>query len=140
MKYLKKEWAMLNTECIQKEIKRENKMKRIIRKNVFETNSSSTHSLVFCTDEEYEKLKNGEMFIKCWNDELVTKDKYDEMVKQIAVEENVTEKEVRDDPYRYELPITFDEWCDCELELEHNSCTLPSGEKVHAICKYGYDS
>lgn len=115
-------------------------MKKTVRKNVFETNSSSTHSLVFCTDEEYEKLKKEEMFIQCWNNELVAKDQYDEMIKQIAMEYNITEEVVRNDPYGYELPMTFDEWCDCELELEHNSRTLPSGEKVHAICKYGYDS
>ena len=34
-----------------------------IRKNVFETNSSSTHSLVVCSKEEWEALKNNELFI-----------------------------------------------------------------------------
>lgn len=32
-----------------------------IRIGVFETNSSSTHTLVVCTDEELEKWKTGEM-------------------------------------------------------------------------------
>ena len=32
-------------------------MKKIIRKGTFETNSSSSHSLVFCTEEEYKKLE-----------------------------------------------------------------------------------
>lgn len=34
---------------------------RQIRKNVFETNSSSTHSLTMCTKEEYDNWKNGKL-------------------------------------------------------------------------------
>lgn len=34
---------------------------RQIRIGVFETNSSSTHTLVVCTDEELEKWKKGEI-------------------------------------------------------------------------------
>lgn len=34
-----------------------------IRQNVFETNSSSTHSLILCSDEDYAKLNNEELFI-----------------------------------------------------------------------------
>lgn len=37
-----------------------------IRRNVFETNSSSTHSITMCPKEEFEKWKNGEMFyVEC---------------------------------------------------------------------------
>lgn len=34
-----------------------------IRRNVFETNSSSTHSLVLLREEDWEKVKAGELFI-----------------------------------------------------------------------------
>ena len=33
-----------------------------IRKNVFETNSSSTHSLVIATASEFDKWENGELY------------------------------------------------------------------------------
>lgn len=36
-------------------------MKINIRSNVFETNSSSVHTLCICTEDEYEKFKNGEL-------------------------------------------------------------------------------
>lgn len=36
-------------------------MKRQIRCRVFETNSSSTHSLTMCSNEEFEKWKRGEI-------------------------------------------------------------------------------
>lgn len=36
-------------------------MKIKIRRGVFETNSSSVHSLVMCTDDDYYKWKKGEI-------------------------------------------------------------------------------
>lgn len=41
-------------------------MKRQIRRGVFETNSSSTHSLTMCSEEEFEKWKNGEILFDRW--------------------------------------------------------------------------
>lgn len=38
-------------------------MKRQIRRGVYETNSSSTHSLTMCSEEEFEQWKNGELFL-----------------------------------------------------------------------------
>lgn len=56
-------------------------MKRQIRRGVFETNSSSTHSLTMCSEEEFEQWKKGkvlfdenyETFVKV--SELSNKDK-----------------------------------------------------------------
>ena len=56
-------------------------MKRQIRRGVFETNSSSTHSLTMCSEEEFEQWKNGKVlfdedgvtFVKA--SELSNKDK-----------------------------------------------------------------
>ena len=36
-------------------------MKKQIRRGVFETNSSSVHSLTMCSSEEYDKWKKGEV-------------------------------------------------------------------------------
>jgi len=35
---------------------------KTVRYNVFETNSSASHSLIICTDNELEKWKNGDCF------------------------------------------------------------------------------
>jgi hypothetical protein len=35
---------------------------KIIRQGVFETNSSSTHSLTICSCEEYSKWEDGELY------------------------------------------------------------------------------
>lgn len=49
-------------------------MKTNIRRNTFETNSSSMHSLILVNDDQYKKFQNYEMFITLdgemldWND------------------------------------------------------------------------
>ena len=44
-------------------------MKRQIRRGVFETNSSSTHSLTMCSEEEFEAWKRGEVLFQKWGSE-----------------------------------------------------------------------
>lgn len=46
-------------------------MKKQIRRGVFETNSSSVHSLTMCTSSDYDKWKNGELVWSRWDDELI---------------------------------------------------------------------
>lgn len=109
-----------------------------IRQNVFETNSSSTHSLILCSDEDYKKLRNEELFID-EDDELTTKEQRDEEIKSILAE--YPEYDVDDlDVYRWDLPKTLDQWSGNEyLEYGHDTFTTKSGELIHAVYKYGYD-
>lgn len=46
-------------------------MKRQIRRGVFETNSSSVHTLCLCTSDEYDKWKNGEYVYDYYDESLV---------------------------------------------------------------------
>ena len=46
-------------------------MNRQIRRGVFETNSSSVHSLTRCTSSDYDKWKNGELVWSRCDDELI---------------------------------------------------------------------
>lgn len=48
-----------------------------IRQNIFETNSSSVHTLVICTEDEFKKFDNDELCIDDWNDTLVPFSEYD---------------------------------------------------------------
>jgi hypothetical protein len=45
-------------------------MKRQIRRGVFETNSSSVHSLTITSKEEFERFKSGELRMN-WRDKFV---------------------------------------------------------------------
>ena len=42
-----------------------------IRKNVFETNSSSTHTLAICTEDEYKEWQDGKLLFNKWNETFV---------------------------------------------------------------------
>ena len=83
-------------------------MKRQIRRGVFETNSSSTHSLTIVSQEEYDKWKKGEMLIHAWDEELISKD------------------DIPEDKLGYY--ITYDKyWDNCDLETFEQTYTTKSG-------------
>ena len=48
-------------------------MKVTIRNGVWETNSSSVHSLTICTKEEYDKWRKGDLWYD-WGKETITDD------------------------------------------------------------------
>lgn len=94
-----------------------------IRQGVFETNSSSTHALAICTQEEWDKLQSGEYVVDEWN---ITKmfDANDEAVKGDV----------------YERYLTYDELFDrMPFEFFTRHFTSPSGDKMVAWGYYGYD-
>lgn len=136
-------------------------MKRQIRRGVFETNSSSTHSLAMCTEEEFNKWKNGELLFDKWNEELVKKVNLTKEQKADAEEEYMDKKDVfqkdwselsdvaKDQYYKkyaQEYYIigeglqTYSEWeNDYELSAFERYYTTPNGEKIIAFGKYGYN-
>lgn len=95
-----------------------------IRRNVFETNSSSTHSLCICTQEEYDKWKNKEAIYNRCNEELISAEDY------LKLEDNWFKEECQ----------TYDEYINNDyLEYYEEKFTTPSGDKMVAFGKYGYD-
>ena len=136
-------------------------MKRQIRRGVFESNSSSTHSLTMCSEEEFEQWKNGkvlfdedgETFVKA--SELSNKDKEyaaqeyednkDEYSKDWSelsetAKERYYTKYAKENDLRNEDAKTYDEWNnDYELETFVGKYTTKSGDRVVAFGKYGYD-
>ena len=115
-------------------------MKKQIRVGVFETNSSMTHALTICTEEQYDKWKNGEIFWDSWDDVLEEKSR-EELMKEFE------EYEYRDryegfDEWRRECRglLTYDEE-DGDFYFEHfeNHFTTPSGDEMVAFGYYGHD-
>ena len=91
-----------------------------IRENVFETNSSSTHSITMCSKEEYERWKNGMLLYDEWGGKLVPINdgcEYDE-------DEFKTYEQFYDNYY---------------LEKFYAEHRTASGEIVVAFGEYGYD-
>lgn len=101
------------------------KKRQQIRVGVFETNSSSTHSLTICTKEEYEKFKNSELFLNIWKHKLLRKDE--------VAEENIEDQEI----FTYEKYQKYAK--DWEDTFEEEYIT-PSGDKIVVFGYYDYDN
>lgn len=88
----------------------------LIRRGVFETNSSNTHSLTITDKDTYEKFRNGELYLD-WYSETLT------------------------DTKDHNSCYTFDEIAEKYSHLDFYSEThiTPKGEKIIAFGYYGHD-
>ena len=117
-----------------------------IRRNVFETNSSSTHSLTMCSETEYEKWKKGELLFHKYDEEFVTKEEflkiYQEIMKKYFEKyPDDTEEDFKDYMGDNDY-LTYDEFWDyftSDYETFQTSYTTKNGEKVISFGYYGYD-
>lgn len=123
-------------------------MKRQIRRGVFETNSSSTHSLTMMMKSDYEKWHNEQLylysgygwgweFIKPVENHLYTRDEAVEFVKKNKYYKDVNE--IDDDALRDCDFISWDDEGNEYLESFYKEFTTPSGETIVAFGEYGYD-
>lgn len=95
---------------------------RQIRHGVFETNSSSTHTLTICTKEEYKQFEKGDLVFDRYADQLVSKYKTINIVDEYG---------------RYQ---SFEEFGDTDyLEQYYHEFTTPSGDQMVAFGMYGFD-
>lgn len=119
-------------------------MKRQIRTNVFETNSSSVHSLTMCTQEEYDKWEKGEMWFDGCNHKFIApfdpEEKYADDFKKypsIAKKELIDDNMMNDGIYR-----NADEYYERNgeyMEPFEEYYTTPGGEHIVAFGYSGYD-
>ena len=94
-----------------------------VRFGIFETNSSSTHSLCICTRQDYLDWQSGLKLYDNYNDELYDKSAIDK-------------KDIEEEPYRYkDYEYTKDPYLDYYEQL----FTTPSGDEMVAFGWYGYD-
>lgn len=73
----------------------------LIRKNTFETNSSSTHSITMCMQSDYEKWKNGELYYCIDDGKFYTEQERKEMLKKIYIKFAATEFHEENGTYVY---------------------------------------
>ncbi len=101
------------------------------RTGVFETNSSSTHSMSLFMKEDYDKWVSGELYFNVTEDELVTEEEaklaYFEEEGSYLEMKSVNEVDVKDMGY----PIyTHKEWMNAFDEPIEESITTPKGDVV----------
>lgn len=123
-------------------------MKRQIRRGVFETNSSSVHSITMCSDDEYKRWESGEAYVSDGGDFFTR----DEIVQKLKEKKSWSTEELRypnvnwDDEDEVNELIedndykTYSQyWDDMDYETFNDSYTTKSGEKIHAFGYYGED-
>lgn len=135
-----------------------------VRGKVFETNSSSTHSLTMCSEEEFNKWKSGELLFDYYNDCFVQsivlsdEDKKDARLYYDDVKgsywkswDQLSDEEIQSwySKYaneclrksKYDEFMTYKDWCERQDYLDRftRTYTSPSGDKIVAFGKYGYD-
>ena len=127
-----------------------------MRKNIFETNSSSTHSITMCTQDEYDAWANGDVLLNdgWWGkdntsefkdkkfvtreeaEDIIKKDKYYEPTDELS---SLSDEEF--DEYCYDMDYelySMDKYFEKEyLEWFDEKYTTPSGETVVAFGLYG---
>ena len=130
-----------------------------IRNGVFETNSSSTHSITMCTKAEYDAWINGEMY--CIEDAWMLSNKYlnkDFLTKEEVIDgivnatysyghkytkeelEAMNAEEFEEAIEEYEVYTYGNYWDRYDyLEGFHSTYTTPAGEEIVAFGRYGFD-
>lgn len=133
-----------------------------VRRGVFETNSSSTHSLIICSDKTYNDWKNEKIVYDSYDEEFVEakkptdsdfhkaevmymdgKSEYMKDWKDLTpeqqlryVKENVVEEA---DPYQYK---TYEDYTDEMSRMEEQferTYETEHGDIVHILGYMGYD-
>ena len=132
-----------------------------IRYCVFETNSSSVHSLIMCNDDEYKRFMNNELFYSRWSDKFISrKEALDKLYAEVRADE--TFRHVFNLPERFsrakidsipieelgpyldaEVYILTSDYLfnngDFEYETYDDEYTTANGEVIHAFGYYGHD-
>lgn len=108
-----------------------------VRKSVFETNSSSVHSITMCKESEYNRWQSGELYYRWGN--FITREEADEIIENDRRKWNpkmvgtpITEETLRDEGI-----YTFDAfWEENEERYEAFEDHL---DGVVAFGYYGHD-
>ena len=124
-----------------------------IRRNDFETNSSSTHSLVMCTKDDYIKFKQYKVYLVDWSSAFKSMMTFDEAIEFLRskslmdadAEATVREMYNKNDTegvaeYLRDYEVYDYDTYDCDdLEDFYDEFTTPGGEVICAFGHYGYE-
>lgn len=129
-------------------------MKRQIRLGVFETNSSSTHTLTICSKSDFEKWKRGELLLDEYSDKFIDVKKVSEKdlesyynsikkpyYKNYKDLDNDERESIKNEYMKNEVSgTTYDDWKNEDyLETYSKDYKTENGDEVVAFGKYGYN-
>lgn len=114
------------------------------RLGCFESNSSSTHSMIIGMEDDFKKWENGELLYKRYSKQgFYTKEEAINFLKEMSyykdIDFNTIDPEELKECFEDEGFIDWN-WLDNdELEHDYNEFITPSGEKICMTCRYGWD-
>lgn len=138
-------------------------MKYQVRKGVFETNSSSTHSICICSQEDFDAWKAGKTLYNEYKNEFRSAEDFKISVTDKEVEDyynntkqefyksftdltseevlkvkNKLLKELKENTDTEDFE-TYSDWWRDYLESFERAYTSKSGDKIVVFGQYGYD-
>ena len=133
-------------------------MKRQVRRNVFETNSSSVHSLTMCMKSDFDKWETDDLLLftgsgwgypddnKPQRNHFYTKEEAIDFEKSSRYapsedfdwDNDEAVMEMLHDNEWYDFDYWEDNYCS-EYETFEDSLITPNGEKIIAFGYYGHD-
>ena len=113
-----------------------------IRRGVFETNSSSTHSITICMKDEYDRWRSGKLLLD-GETGFVTVEQAIQMLREDRWYKGPDPATLSEDQLFETLAnnefYTWDTYGNKYLEFYSDEYTTPSGETVVAFGEYGFD-
>ena len=109
---------------------------KTIRHNVFETNSSSTHSLTIVDEDEFEKFKNCEYLLN-YHTFVSAEDEYENVMDNLErYEDNMS------DEYRatYKTELTFEKFKEVLSKLSDNDLSYYHREDAREDIQTHFDA
>ena len=108
---------------------------RTIRRGVFETNSSSVHSMTMCSKSEYDKWENGELYYNLWRGRFVSPDEIIDGIPYCQMADDV-----RAEDYGILTIEEYDAYIDNHYyESFGETYTASNGEEVVTFGFFGRD-
>lgn len=115
---------------------------KTVRLGVFETNSSSTHSITMCSKADYTKWKKDKnLLIELESGVLKTREEVIEKLKKNKYCSHVdwNDKESVSDALHENDWLTYKEYRNQEMEDSYKEYKTSGGEVVVAFGTFGYD-
>ena len=115
-----------------------------IRRNVFETNSSMTHSMVLMNDEQHKAWEEGELYADFWRNKFYTREQVErEMIGKYGHDlRDYDDIESFDRQVMYDMDvISSREYEDkiAEWYETYDTHYMVDGKAIHAVGYYGHD-
>lgn len=122
-------------------------MKEVVRRGLFETNSSSVHSITMCSDDEWTKWVNDEVYfdrvVKKFyepNQDIERARKCQSWDEAWDLHASDKRNEYFNDCYhRFLTYEEFNDWEYIDYKTYDTEYTTDKGETVHAFGYYGHD-